>query len=319
MAAEKKGQTIVIKKIYNVAGGHGGAWKVALADFMTAMMAFFLVMWLLAQSEETKKAVSDYFSTPSIIEYNFQNFGVELTLEKLFLDLINEPLKAFQSFLEPIDKTPNILDMGSERVVAAFMADKMQDVAKNVTVSPDGFEFDIMDYELFVPGTAIPNTNFVANMERIKHITIGLADAEVKIQSRLFNQSVVNSNSDLAKMVASERADILKNKVSSSLENASVDVKGQAIVENKGDFVEGQTKRPPGMINIKIKMKEFRSDGSKPRKLDVLFGESETNMNVYENFVKQASEQKRKKPSKTSSQKTDSALEKTSAAPEKIQ
>jgi chemotaxis protein MotB len=60
-------------------------------------------------------------------------------------------------------------------------------------------------------------------------------------------------------------------------------------------------------------------DGNKPRKLDVLFGKSETNMNVYENFVKQASEQKRKKPSKTSSQKTDSALEKTSAAPEKIQ
>jgi len=44
MAAEKKGQTIVIKKIYVVAGHHGGAWKVALADFMTAMMAFFLVI-----------------------------------------------------------------------------------------------------------------------------------------------------------------------------------------------------------------------------------------------------------------------------------
>ncbi|MCX7977737.1 MAG: chemotaxis protein MotB, partial [Bdellovibrionaceae bacterium] len=97
---EKKGTT-VIKKITVVAGGgHGGSWKVALADFMTAMMAFFLVMWLLGQSEETKKAVSDYFSTPSIIEYNFQNFGAELTLEKLFLDLLNEPLKAIQSFME---------------------------------------------------------------------------------------------------------------------------------------------------------------------------------------------------------------------------
>ena len=45
--AEKKGSTIVIKKITIVAGGgHGGAWKVAFADFMTAMMCFFLVMWL---------------------------------------------------------------------------------------------------------------------------------------------------------------------------------------------------------------------------------------------------------------------------------
>ena len=117
--AEKK-QTIVIKKIIVSGGGHhGGSWKVALADFMTALMAFFLVMWLVGQSEETKKAVSDYFSTPSVIEYNFQNFGAELTLEKLFLDILNEPLKAFQSFMEPADKTPNLLEMGSAKVVAA--------------------------------------------------------------------------------------------------------------------------------------------------------------------------------------------------------
>src|ERR1043165_6751105 len=121
---------------------------------MTALMAFFLVMWLLSQSVETKKAVSDDFSTPSIIEYNFQNFGVEITLEKLFLDLINEPLKAFQSFMEPIDKTPNLLDMGSQKVVAAYLADQMQDLAKGVQISPDGFEFLIPDYQLFEPGTA---------------------------------------------------------------------------------------------------------------------------------------------------------------------
>ena len=89
----------------------------ALADFMTAMMAFFLVMWLIGQTEETKKAVSDYFSTPSVVEYNFENFGAEITLEKLFVDLVNEPFKAFQSFLEPADKTPNILDMGSKKVI----------------------------------------------------------------------------------------------------------------------------------------------------------------------------------------------------------
>ena len=100
MAKEKP--MIVIKKVIVVgAGHHGGSWKVALADFMTAMMAFFLVMWLLGQSDETKKAISDYFSTPSVIEYNFQNFGVEITLEKLFMDLMNEPLKAIQSFMEP--------------------------------------------------------------------------------------------------------------------------------------------------------------------------------------------------------------------------
>jgi chemotaxis protein MotB len=323
MAAEKKGQTIIIKKIYNVAGGHGGAWKVALADFMTAMMAFFLVMWLLSQSNETKKAVSDYFSTPSIIEYNFQNFGVEITLEKLFLDLINEPLKAFQSFLEPIDRSPNLMDMGSEKVVAAFMADKMQDVAKNVNISPEGFEFDIMDYELFIPGTASPNQNFVTNMDRIKHITVGLADSEIKIESRLFNQSVSGSSPELAKQVASERVDILKNKIAAALEHPTVEVSGRALVENKGNFVEGQSQRPPGMINIRIRMKEVKSDGSKPRKLETLFGKSDSKMNVYDNFVKQLAEQKKngrgaKNENRQKPEESESANSQENSAPNKI-
>src|SRR5690606_15847029 len=133
--AEKQ-PVIVIKKITVVAaGGHGGSWKVAFADFMTAMMAFFLVMWLVNQSEEVKKSVSDYFSTPSIIEYNFSNYGVELTLEKLFLDLLNEPLKALEQFIVPMDKKPNILDMGHKKIQTVFLTEKIGQYAKNIDVT----------------------------------------------------------------------------------------------------------------------------------------------------------------------------------------
>src|SRR4051812_2542694 len=61
-----KGTTIVIKKKKGGGGHghHGGAWKVAFADFMTAMMAFFLVMWLMGSDEETKAAISHYFNHP---------------------------------------------------------------------------------------------------------------------------------------------------------------------------------------------------------------------------------------------------------------
>ena len=45
-------------------GGGGGAWKVAYADFVTAMMAFFMVMWLTGQSPQTKKAIAGYFQDP---------------------------------------------------------------------------------------------------------------------------------------------------------------------------------------------------------------------------------------------------------------
>ncbi|GAB5455956.1 MAG: flagellar motor protein MotB [Henriciella sp.] len=56
---------IIIKKKKKVVGGghHGGAWKVAYADFVTAMMAFFLLMWLLnATTEEQRKGIADYFN-----------------------------------------------------------------------------------------------------------------------------------------------------------------------------------------------------------------------------------------------------------------
>src|SRR5215213_9212084 len=47
-----------------MAGGAGGAWKVAYADFVTAMMAFFMVMWLTTQKKEVKEAVAGYFREP---------------------------------------------------------------------------------------------------------------------------------------------------------------------------------------------------------------------------------------------------------------
>ena len=57
---------IIIKRIKKVAGGHhGGAWKIAYADFVTAMMAFFLLMWLLGSTAEgDRKGIAEYFQTP---------------------------------------------------------------------------------------------------------------------------------------------------------------------------------------------------------------------------------------------------------------
>ena len=62
---------IVIKKIKKGghAGHHGGAWKVAYADFVTAMMAFFLLMWLInTTTPEQKRGIADYFAPQSIAQ-----------------------------------------------------------------------------------------------------------------------------------------------------------------------------------------------------------------------------------------------------------
>ncbi len=64
MGSATNGDTIIKRrKIVKASGHHGGAWKVAYADFVTAMMAFFLLMWLLnATTEEQRKGIADYFS-----------------------------------------------------------------------------------------------------------------------------------------------------------------------------------------------------------------------------------------------------------------
>jgi chemotaxis protein MotB len=70
---------IIIKRIKKVAGGghHGGAWKVAYADFVTAMMAFFLLMWLInTTSPQQKRGIADYFAPASVSQSTSGTGGI---------------------------------------------------------------------------------------------------------------------------------------------------------------------------------------------------------------------------------------------------
>ncbi|HVY16477.1 MAG TPA: flagellar motor protein MotB [Rhodopila sp.] len=73
----KKGAGIIIRKTEEVHGAHhGGAWKVAYADFVTAMMAFFLLMWLLnATTEAQRKGLADYFSPSNLMSHASSGSG----------------------------------------------------------------------------------------------------------------------------------------------------------------------------------------------------------------------------------------------------
>jgi len=74
---EPEPRPIIIKKIIadGHGGHHGGAWKVAYADFVTAMMAFFLLLWILgATTEKQRKGIADYF-TPTLVEMRQKSAG----------------------------------------------------------------------------------------------------------------------------------------------------------------------------------------------------------------------------------------------------
>ena len=103
MASASEGRNdpapIIVKKITVVEGGHhGGAWKVAYADFVTAMMAFFLLMWLLgATTEDQRKGLADYF-TPTLVKTKEQSAGADGILGGSSLtDVDNYPHAAGQT------------------------------------------------------------------------------------------------------------------------------------------------------------------------------------------------------------------------------
>ena len=64
MRNEREQPIIIVRKKVRGGGHHGGAWKVAFADFMTAMMALFLVLWIVTQSTDIKSSIAGYFTDP---------------------------------------------------------------------------------------------------------------------------------------------------------------------------------------------------------------------------------------------------------------
>ncbi len=99
MADPAKEQPIyLIKKKIHGHGHHGGAWKVAYADFVTAMMAFFMVMWLMGSSEKVKSAVSGYFRDPSGFKKQsgtgMAGEGEQITLAKDDMEGLKEKIQS---------------------------------------------------------------------------------------------------------------------------------------------------------------------------------------------------------------------------------
>ena len=100
-------QTIIIKKIKKGGHGHhGGAWKVAYADFVTAMMAFFLLLWLLnATTEEQRKGISDYFA-PAAVALSSSGSGGMLGGRTLVVDGNRPAAQGVQSLVVNVAPPP---------------------------------------------------------------------------------------------------------------------------------------------------------------------------------------------------------------------
>ncbi len=107
---------IIIKKKGGHGGHHGGAWKVAYADFVTAMMALFIVLWLLNSSKQVQEAVGGYFRDPSgtskMVGSDMRGSGENLALRKQDMSKLKDELALkirqiadFQKFSKQIEMT----------------------------------------------------------------------------------------------------------------------------------------------------------------------------------------------------------------------
>lgn len=171
---------IIVKKITIVEGGHhGGAWKVAYADFVTAMMAFFLLLWLLGATEEKqRKGIADYF-TPTLVKMRQNSAGADGLLGGSSLtDPDNYPNRQGQTGTRTITIPRGVTGGPSEAGGRGEMESKklkeLQDkierklvqrrqlkhLARQVRVlrAPEGIRIDLMDnadFSMFELGTTI--------------------------------------------------------------------------------------------------------------------------------------------------------------------
>jgi chemotaxis protein MotB len=95
---EPKSEFVIVKKNVSHGGHHGGAWKVAYADFVTAMMALFIVLWLTTSSDQVKKAVGGYFLDPKgygkMAGSSMAGSGEALNLSRNEIGQVREKLEA---------------------------------------------------------------------------------------------------------------------------------------------------------------------------------------------------------------------------------
>lgn len=169
---------IIVKKVYQInhGGHHGGAWKVAYADFVTAMMAFFLLMWLLgATTEKQRKALADYFS-PTLIQKKAESAGSDGMFGGASLvDADHYPHRAAQTGTRaltiPRDARGGLKEANSradDEARFASMKQLLQHRLENsaamrryarsvrLTDTPDGLRIDLVDdadFSMFLVGT----------------------------------------------------------------------------------------------------------------------------------------------------------------------
>ena len=129
MASNRAQPVIVVRKKSDHRGQHGGAWKVAYADFVTAMMSLFIVLWLMNSSEKVRQAVAGYFNDPkgsaTLVGTTMTGNGETVTAAA------NDNLQKLKEKLEKEIKARKDLEMLSKQI--------------EITITPEGLRIELLE------------------------------------------------------------------------------------------------------------------------------------------------------------------------------
>ena len=232
------------KKVYAAEGHHGGAWKVAYADFVTAMMAFFLLMWLLnATTEEQRKGIADYFN-PSIPIAAVSGGGSDaLQGDTIFADATIAKNGTGADTKRPapeIDDETSTMDEQVEALNKALAAEENGLAAHmQLKMSPEGLVIELTDQRedpLFKSGSASPSP-VLSKLTEIVAESFKTVANEVKIVGHTDNYSFSGSTAYTNWELSTDRANTARRLLSENgfpLEQIS-EVSGKSSTEPLSD------------------------------------------------------------------------------------
>ncbi|HQE80711.1 MAG TPA: flagellar motor protein MotB [Syntrophorhabdaceae bacterium] len=188
---------IVVKKKGH-AGHHGGAWKVAYSDFVTAMMALFIVLWIVSQNNSIKQAIAAYFKDPTIfIGGSGIHSGVSSAPPKPVLFPMEDPKasdQAFKAFQDEISKIKNEMEKLKaegkkiENIVASTPGfEKFKDKIQ-LSVTEEGLKIELIENSqgLF----------FDVGSARVKPETVKLLKMIAQEIAQFPNQVIIEGHTD---------------------------------------------------------------------------------------------------------------------------
>lgn len=196
MSKSRRTVIIVRKKKSNKHAHHGGSWKIAYADFMTAMMAFFLVMWLLSSSTPLQREkIADYFKMPLKVA---MSHGNKNSLSDSVIpgggdDMMKQNGEVFKETLNRLDRIRNLqnLKVAHEKLESLIRRDpRLSQFQSNLRLSltEDGLLIQIIDSQ--------DRPMFKIGSQEPEHYMKGILQALVPVLNDLPNHIILTGHTD---------------------------------------------------------------------------------------------------------------------------